>query len=38
MAGSMYQYGTNPRKVQQEYSPKKRKRQFSNRTEVKKYL
>ena len=25
MAGSMYQYGTNPRKVQPEYSPKKRK-------------
>ena len=25
MAGSAYQYGTSPRKIQPEYSPKKRK-------------
>ena len=36
MAGSMYQYGTNPRKVQPEYSPKKRKTKKKSPKQTKK--
>ena len=36
MAGSMYQYGTNPRKVQPEYSPKKRKTKKKSTKQTKK--
>ena len=36
MAGSMYQYGTTPRKVQPEYSPKKRKTKKKSPKQTKK--